>query len=131
MLYCCNLAQALLALGRDGEGEQWLERGIETAPSDERLPQMLWRQVRGKLLARRGELQEGERLVREAVALTAETDMLNAHTNALVDLAEVRALAGRDARDELEQARVLYERKGSLVPAQRTRSRLGELTALR
>ena len=131
MLYCCYLAQVLLGLDRDDEAEHWLERGRETAPSDERLPQMLWRQVRGRMLARRGENDEGERLAREAVALGAETDMLNAHGDALVDFAEVLTLAGKDARAELEQAVALYERKGNLVMAERTRSRLAELTTPR
>jgi len=67
-------------------------------PREEPLPQILWRQVRGKVIARRGDLQEGERLAREAVALADETDMLNAHGDALTDLAEVLALAGQDAR---------------------------------
>ena len=129
MLYCCNLAQALLELGRDDEAEQWLERGRETAPSEERLPQMLWRQVRGKVLARRGELEEGERLAREAVALAARHGHAEAHGDALLDLAEVLALAGQDARAELGQALALYERKGNLVMAERTRSRLAELAA--
>ena len=124
MSFCCNLAQALLALGRDDEAETWLERGRETAPSEERIPQMLWRQAQGKVLARRGELQEGERLVREAVALGAETDMLNAHADALIDLAEVLALGGRDTRPELERALALYERKGNVVMVDRTRSEL-------
>ena len=128
---CCNLAQALVGLGRDDEAEQWLERGRETAPSEERLPQMLSRQARGKVLARRGELDEGERLAREAVALAAETDMLNAHADALIDLAEVLALAGQDARAELDEALALYEQKGNLVMAERTRSKLAELTASR
>ena len=127
----CNLAQALLALGRDDEADQWLGRGHEISPSAEPLPQMLSRQVRGKLLARRGELQEGERLAREAVALAAETDMLNANADALLDLAEVLALARQDARAELEQALALYERKGNLVMAERTRSRLAERTTPR
>ena len=131
MWACCNLAQALLGLGRDDEAERWLERGRETAPSDERLPQMLSRQVRGKLLARRGELEEGERLAREAVALAAETDMLNAHADALLDLAEVIELADQDARTEIGQALALYEQKGNVVMAERTRSRLAELTASR
>ncbi len=129
MWFCCNLAQALLGLGRDDEAEQWLERGRETVPSEEPIPQMLWRQVRAKVLARRGELQEGERLAREAVALAEETDMLNAHADALIDLAEVLALAGQDAQAELEQAIALYERKGNVVMAERTRSRLAGLTA--
>ena len=129
MLLSCNLARALLALGRDDEADQWLELGHERAPSEERLPQVLWHQARGTVLARRGDLQEGERLAREAVALAAETDMLNAHADALVDLAEVSALAGRDARPEFEQALTLYERKGNLVMAERTRSMLAELGA--
>lgn len=98
-------------------------------PREEPLPQILWRQVRGKVLARRGDLQEGERLAREAVALADETDMLNAHGDALTDLAEVLALAGQDARGELDRALALDERKGNLVMAERTRSRLAELTA--
>ena len=124
-------AQALLDLDRDAEAEEWLDRGLETAPSEERQPQILARLVRGRLLARRGELEEGERLAREAVDIAAETDMLNAHADALVELADVLALAGRNARAELEQALALYERKGNLVMAERTRSRLAELTALR
>ena len=131
MWYCCYLAQALLALGRDDEAEQWLQRGVGMAPSEERLPQMLLRQAQGKVLARRGDLAEGERLAREAVALASETDMLHAHADALLDLAEVLALAGQDARAELELALALYERKGNLVMAERTRSRLVELTASR
>jgi hypothetical protein len=92
---------------------------------------MLWRQVRGKVLARRGELEEGERLAREAVALAEETDMLNAHADALIDLSEVLTFAGEDAQAELEQALALYERKGNLVMADRTRSKLAEVTAPR
>jgi tetratricopeptide (TPR) repeat protein len=129
MSFCCNLAQALLELGRDDEAEHWLERGRATAPSEERLPRMLWRQARAKVLARRGEHEEGVRVAREAVALAEETDTLSAHGDALVDLAEVLALAGRDPRAELEQALALYERKGNLVMAERARATLLELTA--
>jgi hypothetical protein len=76
-------------LGRDDEGEQWLERGRETAPSE--------------LPTRRC---YGARCVAE------ETDMLNAHADALIDLADVLALAGQDARAELDRALAVYERKG-------------------
>jgi hypothetical protein len=57
--------------------------------------------------------------------------MLNAHADALLDLAEVLALGGQGSRAELEEALTLYERKGNLVRAERTRSRLAELTALK
>ena len=40
--------------------------------SDDAMTQMLWRQVRAKVLARRGELAEAERLAREAVAIGEE-----------------------------------------------------------
>ena len=130
-LLCGSLAQALLGLGRDDEAEQWLERGRETDPSEWVGARTLWRQVQGRLLARRGELEEGERLARDAVALAEETDMLNVHAAALVDLAEVLVFAGKAGRTELEQALALYERKGNLVMAERTRSSLAELTAPR
>jgi tetratricopeptide (TPR) repeat protein len=131
MTFCCFRAQALLAQGRADEAEKWLEHGHDTAPSEELPTQILWRQARGQLLARRGELQEGERLAREAVALAAETDLLNAHADALLDLAEVLAIGGQNPRAELEQALTLYERKGNLAMAERTRSRRAELTALK
>ena len=57
--------------------------------------------------------------------------MPNAHGDALLDLAEVLALAWKDARPELEHALALYERKGNLVMAARTRSRLAERATLR
>jgi len=38
--------------------------------------------------------------------------MLNAHADALLDLAEVLALAGEDAQSALEGALALYEGKG-------------------
>ena len=53
------------------------------------------------------------------------------HAGALLDLADVLALAGQDARAELDEALALYMRKGNLVMAERTRSRLAELTASR
>jgi len=43
----------------------------------------------------------------------------------------VLALAGLDARLELDRALALYERKGNLIVAERARSRLAELTAPR
>ena len=57
--------------------------------------------------------------------------MLNAHADALVDLEAVLKLGSRGGRPELEQALALYERKGNLVMAERTRSRLAEVPVLR
>ena len=92
---------------------------------------MLWRHVRAKVLARRGEHAEAERLAREAVVICEATDVLGAQGDVYADLAEVLSLAGRpkDAAGALRQALGCYERKGNLVSTQRTRTRLAELQA--
>ena len=93
------------------------------------MTEMTWRQVKAKVLARRGEHAEAERLAREAVAMGEATESLDAQGDANADLAEVLLLGGQ--RDEavvaLETAVERYERKGNLVSAQRTRTRLAEL----
>jgi hypothetical protein len=90
---------------------------------------MLWRRVRAKVLARRGEHADGERLALEAVAICDETDRLDAQGDVYADLAEVLLLAGREeaAAVALETAVERYDRKGNLVSAQRARERLAEL----
>ena len=87
---------------------------------------MLWRQVRAKVRARRGEHVEAERLALEAVAIGEGTDVLNSQGDAHADLAEVLMLSGKavEAAAALEQALDRYERKGNLVMARRARARL-------
>ena len=89
---------------------------------------MLWRQVRAKVLARRGEHAEAERLAREAVAIGEGTDSLIGQGDANADLAEVLSLAGKrdEATAALQHALERYERKEHLVLVQRTRERLAE-----
>jgi tetratricopeptide (TPR) repeat protein len=124
-----NLAQALYALDRLEEADAWAGRAAELGASDDASKEMLWRQVRAKVLARRGEHAEAERLAREAVAICEETEMLDAQGDVYADLAEVLLLAGKpdDAAAALEQALERYERKGNRVSAQRTHTRLAEL----
>jgi hypothetical protein len=85
--------------------------------------------VRAKVLARRGEHAEAERLAREAVAIGEGTDMLSEQGDAYADLAEVMALGTRpkDAAEALEQALARYERKENIVMADRVRARLADL----
>jgi len=126
-----KLAQALYALDRLDEADAWAGRAAKLGASDDALTQMLWRQVRAKVLARRGEHAEAERLAREAVAIGEETDMLDAQGDASADLAEVLSLADRpkEAAEALEQALVRYKSKGNLVSTQRAQMRLAELQA--
>jgi alkanesulfonate monooxygenase SsuD/methylene tetrahydromethanopterin reductase-like flavin-dependent oxidoreductase (luciferase family) len=81
------------------------------------------------VLARRGEHGEAEWIAREAVAISGDTDWLDAQGDAYADLAEALSLAGRpeEAAEALEQALARYERKGNVVMAGRTRDRLKAL----
>jgi len=83
------------------------------------MTQMLIRQVRAKLLVRRGELVEGERLAREAVELGRPTDALEAKANSLRDLAVVLSAAKKrnEALDALDEAQRLYQEKGHTIGA--------------
>jgi len=123
------LAQAYYALGRLEKADSWASRAAELGASDDAVTQMVWRQVNAKVLARRGEHAEAERLAREAVAIGEGTDLLNAQAEACADLAEVLAAGGRPegAVEALEQALARYERKENLVMAERARARLAKL----
>jgi class 3 adenylate cyclase/tetratricopeptide (TPR) repeat protein len=122
-----GLAQALYALDRLEEADAWASRAADLAR--EALAHMLWRQVRGKVLARRGEHAEAQRLARKAVAIADDTDQLDHQGDAYADLAEVLRLGGNrdEAAAALEQALERYERKGNVVSAERARTRLAEL----
>jgi class 3 adenylate cyclase/tetratricopeptide (TPR) repeat protein len=121
-----NLAQAYYALDRLDESELWAARAAELGASEDTLTQMLWRQARAKVLARRGEQEDAERLAREAAALADTTEMPNAQGDVYADLGEVLLLTGdrAGAAAALEQALGHYERKGNVVMAARVRERL-------
>ena len=124
-------AQAYYELGRLDEAGRWAARSEELGAVDDATTQILWRQARAKVLARRGEQGEAERLAREAVAIAAETEMLNAQAEADADLGEVLMLAGDPdhATEAFERALARYERKENLVMAGRMRERLAVLQA--
>jgi Flp pilus assembly protein TadD len=63
---------------------------------------------------------------REAVAITDQTQQLTYRADSRVDLGAVLELIGKpeEARAALAQALELYERKGNIVMAERTRTRL-------
>ncbi|MCY7303211.1 MAG: hypothetical protein LH654_09290, partial [Thermoleophilia bacterium] len=82
------------------------------------------------------DLENAERLAREATEMVRHTDYLDVHARVLEDLAEVLRIGGRpqEALVELEQALSLNEQKGNLVSAVRTRAlleNLGRTTATR
>ena len=76
------------ALDRLDEADDWAGRAAEIGASDDAMTQMLIRQVRAKVLARRGETAEAEPLAREAVEIGEGTDMINMQGDAYMDLGE-------------------------------------------
>jgi DNA-binding SARP family transcriptional activator len=124
------LGQFLLVLGRDADAEEWTEKGRRMAAQNDQHSQMIWRQVKAKILSRRGEHEKAERLAQEALAQSAETEMLDATAAVYADLGEVLDLAGKrqDAATALQTAIALYTRKGNVIMADRTRTRFALLT---
>jgi class 3 adenylate cyclase/tetratricopeptide (TPR) repeat protein len=125
------LSQAYYALGRLDEADAAAGRAAELGASDDVLTQLLWRQVRAKVLACRGEGEAAEQLGREAVALADTTEMINAQADAYADLGHVLVLGQRtkEAATVFEQALRRYEQKENLVMARRMRDRLSTLRA--
>ena len=117
-----QLAETLYARGRLDESDRETTLAEELAAADDRVSQALWRQVRAKLAARAGRSADAERLAREAVALLAETDMVDYHARAVADLADVLG-----ASEELTAAIGLFEAKGNVVRAERARAAVLEL----
>jgi len=122
------LAQAIYMQGRIDEAERFCDVSERTAAADDLSTQVLWRSVRGKILARRGRAEEGTDLAREAVRLIERTDLLCDHADALLDLAEVLRLDPRPTAHEEQnlalKALSLYEQKGNVASAARARSLL-------
>jgi class 3 adenylate cyclase/tetratricopeptide (TPR) repeat protein len=125
------LAEVLYRLGRDEEAEEWTRRSERVTPPEDVEAQALWRTVRAKVLARRGEAEEALRLSAEAVEWTHRSDALHNLGDCLSDRAEVFRLLGRfdEARASLEEALAVYERKGIVPSIEQTRTLLAELTA--
>ncbi|MGH3036598.1 MAG: ATP-binding protein [Gaiellaceae bacterium] len=120
------LAQALYAQGRHDEAEYFTGVSEGATTPDDVFSQIAWRGVRSKALASKGEHEQAERLAREAVTLAEETDGLNLHADALLDLAEVLRAAGRPAEEAAaaKRALALYVHKGNVVSAGRARAAL-------
>jgi tetratricopeptide (TPR) repeat protein len=124
-------AEALYCLGRDDEAWQLTEKAYEAGAPDDVITQMLILQVRAKILARRGEHAEAERLARESLAWAEPTDSLEVKANSYRDLAIVLAVAGKrdDALVALTSAQALYEEKGHTVGVARVEELRSELDA--
>ena len=124
-------ARALCWLGRYSEAEQLASEGHEFAHASDAVTQACWRQAVALVRTEHGDLDEAERLAREAVVFSQKTDSPGFQGDAFYDLAEVLAVAdGRAAAvAALKDALECYERKGIIPLARRTRERLAALQA--
>ncbi len=125
------LAHVVHAQGRYDEAFRFTQVSEEGAPEEDLSANVYWRAARAKVFARRGRLEEAERLARNALELAEATDFLNMHGQALMDLGGVLRLAGRgsEAVTAVREALRLYERKGNAVAAGQARALQAELLA--
>jgi tetratricopeptide (TPR) repeat protein len=126
-----QLAEAVYGQRRFEEALRWSETAETFAASYDMGAQFLWRAVRGKALARLGNVGEGERLAHEAVDLAAATDSVSQCAHALLCHAEVLRLAGRtvEAVEAIEHAMRLLEEKGNLAAGRQARALLVEVAS--
>jgi tetratricopeptide (TPR) repeat protein len=119
------LAEALYRQDRLEEAEALTRECEELAAPDDVFSQTMWRSVRAKILARRGEHDEAVALAERAVALVAVTDDVDAQGTALLDLAEVLEAGRRiaDAAEALDRAEASFTAKGDIVALEVARRR--------
>ncbi|HEY2542111.1 MAG TPA: adenylate/guanylate cyclase domain-containing protein [Gaiellaceae bacterium] len=124
------LAEALVELGRDDEASDLLDFVAEIAQADDVDPQLRLLLVRARLLARRGDHDEAERLARDGVELAATTDYVDLNAQASLALAEVlRATGSPEEVDALRAALDYFERKENAPQIARTRALLSAAAA--
>jgi tetratricopeptide (TPR) repeat protein len=123
------LADALYRQGKLEEAEEWTKVSEESAAQDDVASQMQWRSIRGKTVAKLGRIEEGEELARQAVERALSTDYLTMQGECWFALAEVLAVAGnsRGAREAVERAAEVWQRKGITVGVERARAFAEEL----
>jgi DNA-binding SARP family transcriptional activator/tetratricopeptide (TPR) repeat protein len=112
------LARAIAAQGekRYTEAAELIAISQEVAADEDISAQIICRGLSARILADRGRHAEAADLAFAAVTLAAQTDQLNPHADALLDLSHVLAASGRasEAHAAATQALDLYQRKGNL-----------------
>jgi tetratricopeptide (TPR) repeat protein len=116
----CELAEALYALGRYDEAEQWALLGLELG-TDDLTTQVIGLGVRCRILARKGQASAALALAEEVDSLARTSDCPWMQGDAACDLAEVMYLTGdRTRAAELTQRAIeCYQRNGAIARAAR------------
>jgi class 3 adenylate cyclase/predicted ATPase len=115
------LGEALYRQGRLDEAERCSAMSEELGASDDLVNEAVWRALRAKVIAARGDLDTAEALAREAVATAARTDYFELAAGTWLDLAEILQVADKveDAASAAQEALAGYRQKGNLVGAER------------
>lgn len=117
------LARIVRDLGRDDEALE-LSKSVEAAAADDDVEaQVQWRALRAPILARRGAFDEAVALASSAVDLARGSEAPILLADGLCELADVLRRAGHaaDAEQRANEAASIYESKGDVVSARRTR----------
>ncbi|HEX4931388.1 MAG TPA: hypothetical protein VFV62_11815, partial [Gaiellaceae bacterium] len=116
------LAEALLTQGDLREAEELTRVSEQTAMSEDVYSKVVWKRVRARVLARRGE--DGRALALEAVELARSAESPQLLAGALVALAQVEQASGRSGEVELREALGLYEAKRNRPASEQLRRAL-------
>jgi DNA-binding SARP family transcriptional activator len=121
-----QLADVLYAQGRVDEARAWTHIAQDSASAEDLDAKLFLQPVQAKLLAQSGAIERAERLVRETLELVGRTDALDRHAATLLALGEILRVGDRpdDAEGRTREALRLYELKGNIVAADRTRALL-------
>ena len=129
--HACQLADALYALGRYEEAEQWALRGLALGSKDDLATQHSGLRVRSRLLALSGDLSAAFALAEEVNRLSETSDDPIDPGDAALNLAEILYLTGDPARAEEMTARAIdwYQRKEATAYVARARRLAARWTA--
>jgi len=119
------LARSLCEQGRYEDADRYAT-AVMSRVGGHTYAQIAGRAIKGRVLAHLGRIDEGERLIREAIRMVEKTDFLDLHADCMLYLADVFHIGQRqaDAIKALDEAIKLYERKGNIAGAQRAREAL-------
>jgi class 3 adenylate cyclase/tetratricopeptide (TPR) repeat protein len=120
------LARALCEQDRYSDAERYWQVAEELSDGELFYHPMIGGGARARILAARGETEAALAVAGQAVDVASSTDDLNGRADTHIDRADVLRLAGM--RDEqaaaLRDALALYEQKGNVAAAARTRAML-------
>lgn len=113
-----QIGEACYRQGRLEEAFRYSVLSEELGAEDDAMNEAIWRSLRAKVLAGRGEHEEATALARAAVEIADRTDLLDTRAGCYVDLAQVLVeTSPEEARRAAAEAAALYRRKGNLVGA--------------